>query len=118
MVDPAPALFRTHPPASSLAALGRVSVVLVERRQWGVVQCTFGGSGRALDLVGVARASVCLLSGQRFGTRRLKPSVQDLNLVTKCKWTMGCPRYELGMLSMASKTLLIMLERFPQLSGW
>ena len=55
---PAPALFRTHPPASSLAALGRVSVVLVERRQLGVVQCTFGGCGRALDLVGVARASV------------------------------------------------------------
>ena len=56
--------FRTHPPASSLAALGRVSVVLVERRQSGVVQYTFGGSGRALDLVGVARASSCLLSGQ------------------------------------------------------
>ena len=49
---------------------------------------------------------------------RLNPSVQDLNLVTKCKWTMCCPRYELGMLSMASKTLLFMLEKFPKLSGY
>ena len=28
---------------------------------------------------------------------------------------MCCPRYELGMLSMESKTLLFMFERFPQL---
>ena len=74
----------------------------------------------ALLLVFITRVSygAAAPAYRRFGTRRLKPSVQDLNLVTKCKWTMGCPRYELGMLSMASKTLLIMLERFPQLSGW
>ena len=44
-----------------------------------------------------------------------KTKCPRLEFVTKCKWTMCCPRYELGMLSMASKTLLFMLERFPQL---
>ena len=53
----------------------------------------------------------------RFRTRGIKPSLIGWNLVMICKSVMCYLRYELGVLPMESKTVLLMVERFAQLSG-